>query len=262
MKLLQTWQDSLLLFKPKSFNLFLLVTLKSIRETYFLLVKKWWWLIMITFFFDALFFSVQTVTFFNSFGRSFLWAPLVFIIFLLVRPSVTLKTYTYCMRYQWQLLFFFILIFFLYVWLFIMQWLTGYGYIIAQVMNYISYALFLLPLYCAGILLYLSPFVIFFLLFILDSDKTIRSFLFSGVRALKMVLYNYPFCFVTFTVLLSLFLMVKWLIAFFISVIPTYWHSVSYVFIVLLLPLPICFFTTLYIKKLHEQFVLYFGEQP
>ena len=165
MKLLKSWQDSLLLFKPKSFNLFLLVTIKSIRETYSLLVKKWWWLIMITFLFDALFFSVQTVTLCNSYGRLFLWAPLIFVIFLLVRPSVARKTYTYCMQYLWQLLFFFIVILFLYVWFFMMRWLTGYGYIIAQVMNYISYALFLSPFYYAEILLYLSPFVIFFLLF-------------------------------------------------------------------------------------------------
>jgi hypothetical protein len=45
MTLLQSWKDSLSIFKPHNFKQFLVATFESIKETYVVWIKYWWWLI-------------------------------------------------------------------------------------------------------------------------------------------------------------------------------------------------------------------------
>ena len=48
MNLLKAWQDSLDIFRPANFKLFLLVTLHSAWQSYKILFKYFWWLIMLS----------------------------------------------------------------------------------------------------------------------------------------------------------------------------------------------------------------------
>ena len=109
-----------------------------------------------------------------------------------------------------------------------------------------------------------SPIFVFSLLFFLDSDKSPKQLLFSWLRAVKMVLYNFPICFVVTITYISL----KRLIDYYIwSIDPAtlYWKKLvvleqipSVDGSLLLDPIIVCIFANIYIKKLHEQFGVYF----
>jgi len=268
MQLLQSWKESLSIFKPANFKLFVLITIKSVWETYKILFKYFWWLIIL----------LVTVQFYKTaLGMLILFGVpllLVYLILLIARPSVGLKNWAYFGNYILYIIPFLIMVAILFsyyegVYFNRPSGLTPFvslSQIITFVfpvqfqsilqrdyrLNFLTFFMFLQVL--------LSPFIILFNLFYLDSDKSFRSIIFSFIRSLKMVLYNYPAFLIMWTVFLSLwYLLMSILFKYFTYNVVFTIQLITFVFLV---PLLICIFTNLYIKQVHEYFDLYFGKGP
>ncbi len=247
MTLIQSWIDSLQLLKPKNLHLFALVTLKSIIEAYKLMFKYFWWVIvLLVFCFVAPYFfphvhtaeladtifGITRLTF-NHFARHiafFLSCWLYELLFLAVcfstRPSVTQKNCDY-FRTQFKK----IILYWLFVPLFSWSSASYYGYI-------------------------------FTVLFFADSEGGPKNFLLSIWNAIKMVVYNLPLVVpVGMVVYLTGWaggqLIGQILTSDSIAIYPQFFLSLNLAG-ALLLPLGVCTFANIYIKKLHDQFDLYF----
>src|SRR5579863_2413544 len=104
MTLLQSWADSLTLFKPKNLQLFVMVTIKSIVEAYKLYFKYFWWLVLLivlcavtSFFFsshDYVFLNVQYKHLFY-FTSCWLYELLFLAVCFATRPSILQKDCSY-----------------------------------------------------------------------------------------------------------------------------------------------------------------------
>ncbi|TET06551.1 hypothetical protein E3J79_01805 [Candidatus Dependentiae bacterium] len=270
MYLLQSWKESLLIFKPTNFKLFFLVTVKSIWETYKILFRYFWWLILV----------LLTVPFHRTaLGLLIMYmGPLLFtyIVVLIVRSSVSLKNWGYFGKY---ILSYYIIPFLVIV----LAFFSYYSRILfnrpSGLTPFISFSqiitfVFSVPIqYILSDLsrfnqvelsiffqLLISPFVVLFTLFYLDSDKGFRSIMLSLIRSIKMIIFNYPAYFIMYSVIF-LFLNLFWNILFKYLFVELAWNICFYSTI-FLIPIPICIFTNLYIKQVHEQFSLYFGGKP
>jgi hypothetical protein len=115
--------------------------------------------------------------------------------------------------------------------------------------GYIAAYLLIAPVWLWPVL---SPLSIFFILFFLDSAHGPRNFFLSMWYSLKMIIFNYP-------------LLVVMIICFNVPVIiinkvffPT--SMTLNMLAALLLPIGVCTYANIYIKKLHDQFDLYFKQ--
>jgi len=247
MTLLQAWADSLSLLKPKNLKLFLLVTVKSIIDAYKVLLKYWWCLFaIIVLLYGAIFLQVDIVTclWADKMATYFFYDILVFATLVAVRPSLEQKNWAYFRRYI--------------------------IYVVPVILIYfvplVLLTLILLPL---GLLIpvtvVMSPVYIFSTLFLLDSPGKLKDFLRSFLRALKMVIYNFPLLIVVGVI----FELPKYIFNYHVNISPLLIAGVTIMQIsaifnilsILLTPIAICFYTNMYIKQLHGQFDLYF-KQP
>ncbi len=242
MAFLQTWLDSLKFFIPKNFKLFFLVTLKSIIETYKILLFKFWpvlvFLFLIRFILQGFFINPLIGIVFAFLFHAFF----LFLCFLIIRPSVKLKNYYYIKDYWFYFIFFFV-IFFVHQQLFINFYTIGFW-------------LMLIPFF-------ISPPCIFLTLFYLDgSALSLKPFW----QSLKMVWYNLPFCLVSygFFMILGRLLFIQWPLFFNFFYILTLSESlpllqemIAWPFYLLFIPIPLCWFANFYTKQVHAQFQLY-----
>ncbi len=105
---------------------------------------------------------------------------------------------------------------------------------------------------------FFSPVVIVWTLFMYDAQKTIREYMHALVKTLSMVIYNYPFFLITYTIFYFSVILIHAISSW---ILPPWhgWHFIGWIgFIFLLLPFYICFITNFYIKRIHEQFSLYY----
>lgn len=247
MTLLQSWADSLTLLKPKNLQLFVMVTIKSILEAYKLYFKYFWWLLlaMPLFLFIGPDFVVaryvethngsQTLAYYltllgiaaSLYGLLFLAACFA------TRPSILQKDCSY-FRTQFKKI--------------ILYWFV-WGALRVLLMKYTLYWK-LMPL---GVVSLRAPELIFFVLFFADSDGGLKNIFISLWNTLKMLVYNLPllcivvFCFSLPTVLFNYFMYISPLMKIIIGA--------------LLMPIGVCTYANIYIKRLHDQFDLYF-KQP
>jgi len=273
MHIIQAWKDSLRLFKVPQFKLFFLITVKSILQVYKIIGLYFWpfilgiiihhnycdfyplWLKQYTFLIDVVLYSF-----------------FVFLIFLSIRSSVPKKTVLYYMRH---LLYFFPFI----LWTGAIYWfdVLVMSRKIGKVFRIIAYALSLIagdwgiahfdvlstgpsnttfgyiPIGEFG-QFWFVPLGVFFTFFMLDSNGKPLTILRSLWRALIMVLYNYPA-----VLLLYLFsIIVYGVILFAVMATPVALWAPWGLF---LSPIPISVFANFYIKYVHDQFSIYFGEK-
>lgn len=239
MTLVQSWIDSLNLLKPKNFQLFAMVTLKSIIEAYKLLIKYFWWIVPTFILFVVALFFTLTYLYPSYYGSlkptpdltlAWFYMPVGFyVIYLLLflavcfitRPSIAKKDCSYLQ---------------------------------AQYKKIILYS-FILAAFGASSL---SAWSIFLVLFFLDSRGGPKNFLLSMWYALKMIIFNYP--------LLAIIGIMLNLPIWLINVVYIYKYNQMFMLpvmiyngiAILLLPIGICIYANIYIKKLHDQFDLYF----
>jgi len=141
------------------------------------------------------------------------WPFLTFALFLIVRPSVTLKDSRYftfnLVRYFWRFVVAMALLLFVAGWynLVLLQKITA----VAPIMR----PLFLAPGYlgliprallsyihpCSVLSLFLSPLTIFYFLFLCDNPHPLFGMFNAFLSALRAVIYNLPLCVIAFYLL-------------------------------------------------------------
>jgi hypothetical protein len=246
MTLLQSWADSLTLLKPKNLQLFVMVTIKSILEAYKLYFKYFWWLLLAMPIF--LFITPDVAAAWKNNDTSSLAryatllgiaASLYGLLFLAAcfatRPSILQKDCAY-FRDQFKKI-----ILYWFVWGLLRVLLMKYALSFGKTAFYL------------GNTSLRAPELIFFVLFFADSDGGLKNIFASFWNTLKMVVYNFPLIFlINFVFGVSLFLL-----SYFLNI-----SSLMQIIIgAFLMPIGVCIYTNIYIKRLHDQFDLY-NKQP
>lgn len=270
---------------PHNVKLFTLVTLKTIGMTYIELYKIFWQLLLLVT-------SCLVLVSLEAVWHMLLFV-LVFTYYLLARPSIDQKTFSYLIGYTPQ---------FLWVCLSVLIMISiGYGdlesFFITRVSHdiwwtylyYVPYSVFYmlygavkLPLLCARplvsfsalehsypffLILFLYPFTSFFILFLLDSRPTFSAVLKSLYRAFVMQWFTLPFTFpVTYLVFGCYHGLYFYVFSYVISKCSGFFSDYlllqgTALLSILAMPLFISLWTNVYIKHVHDEFSLYCRQQ-
>ena len=220
------WLQSLALLKPKSANLFFLVTLKTIIRTYKSLFK-WWWLAALHIVSFIPSYKIIEIGFLAKIIFAILWLAsfvlLTFIIYLAVRPSIAKKDYSYYLDYKWQAIIFFFIFYFV--------------------------LFFDVPFYFWG-----NPFAAFFIFFWADSAEALPTAKVL-LRAVKLFVFCLPLC-LLYSVIFSQFY--SWTNYLLLKIGLLSDPAVGIVFLILL-PLQVSFLANLYTKFVHDSYSKYHG---
>jgi len=234
MYLIESWRESVQFLLPKNAKLFTLLSLKNAFDAYLQLFKI-----------PVLFFSLCCIAVTILYGiYSNCWllaitAIIVYFLFsfmaaLLVRSSVNRKESAGYLRYY--LLHYFMLISIVYFCIALLFYF----------LNLMSFFAFVLPL------------VLFRTFFFVDSRGTVSDLFSSCVPAIKMFVFNLPFClFMSICMQFLIFVMTK-IAIFKQQLFGVTGISFQPLIILLIMPLVTCFFMNFYIKRLHDQFSLYY----
>ena len=245
MQLFQSWKESLLIFKPQNFKLFLLVTLKAIADTYRVWLKYWGWLFIVNIVFVGISQIGGQAQPYVQVIADYIESTILFMLFLIVRPSLRPKNYAYFMSYKSSMYFIYVgavAVATIFVWL--ATWTLFNHLLLLFIPKWIAlntwfvYGMFLAYLFS------------FYTLFLLDGDCTTQNALASFIRSGKMIGYNLPFIMPSFIFFIILLLIIRP----FINLGPVVYQNA----LIFLAPIPLCFLTNFYIKRLHDQFDLYF----
>lgn len=279
MNLFVAWRDSLAILQPKNLKLFLLVTLKSMGDTFKVWIKYCSWLlllyavklaaqfyIMATPAVEMPNFLVKVINFLGSLPTAvFLFIPSLLLIIrmsvlLAARPSTAIKNCAYFRAYFWRLLIISIAYELLYV--------LGF-YVSVMNAPHADSSIALRQTYVAivSMLGFLGSF--YFInaaLFYFDGDGSVRSFCKSWLYAAKMTLYNLPFYIIFMVSNLILLMIPTYIYLYGMHYMMQYSWAVIVIASILMLIIGflelfiLCFLTNFYVKKLHDQFTLYFGK--
>lgn len=273
MNLFVAWRDSLTILQPKNFKLFFLVTLKSMVDTFKVWIKYFWWLILIQWASPGLWFRFfgSSFLFFYAMWLNFFNLLFLVSILLAARPSVAIKNCAYFRSYIWRII---------YILPVSIPMHIGADYLMHTMFRpYVSEATTLtLGLIATTLLIGIlnwsvKVYIINYALFVLDTDGSIMQTLKSLLYAAKMIAYNYPFYIIVYfidAVIRSADHLLWYNIAtmggaenMYAISSPIGFQALWYVrmFIYGLFTLFMyCLLVNFYIKKLHDQFTLYFGK--
>lgn len=267
MNLFVAWRDSLSLLQPKNFKLFFLVTLKTMVDTFKVWIKYFWWLIVLPLLpFTLLLLNESTR--FEIFGvfssiRNAIPTPIYYMmpslmdvvlvtILLAARPSVALKNCAYYRSYFWRALL-----------LMLVVRLPDMGSEMILGMYFQTFIASPFLFRVAAIIQMLGRlYVINYALLLLDSDGSIKSFFRSWIHAAKMTVFNLPFYLIT-VISFALLILINFWLAHWSAGYSRLSRSGISIYVLIFLGLDFfkyCFYTNFYIKKLHDQFTLYFGK--
>lgn len=283
MQLLASGRDSLNTFKPSDFKLFALVTLKSLLESYKIWLKYWGWLIIIAvpvcfllgrasllYIFFPGWTAALSLTNLPMSSLMILgalsYACIIISLVLSTRPSAGLKNCHYIKQFKMH---------FLYAIVWLLGIVPSLLYIILVPVALTAFAprdlvisSWLITLIGSLLAIFVLPIItVLFMLFLFDSDGTIVQVFKAVWRAFKMALYNLPLyiCMVLLfglVVVISTVVVMALLWGFSMVVSAHLLIYISTVMILLLLlfllPLAINIITNLYVKRLHEQYNLYY----
>jgi hypothetical protein len=261
MQLLTAWKESLALILPPQGALFFLVTVKTILRTYRTWLFYFGWLVVAFVVFDLFFLTCHVPSFIFSgpfslsthvtaWLRLGMWYGLLFTLYLTVRPSVLPKNISYFLSYSRHFVLFLLVALF-YSW-------------VNYLMVFVLYGCSPVHMYELG----MSFILVFFTLFFLDSRGHLIDSFYAFIRAIKMIVYNLPLCFIVGTVFVLLLRALGGLELVLIRMVTQTTtlsadqqlvaELVERVIYLLVLPVPVSLITNIYIKKVHEQFSLYF----
>lgn len=251
----QQWRRSLTVFLPANLKLFALVSINAFLKASKVFFTYFWWMPLIP--------CLYTFKPSMIFGLKFNWVLLRqlaqwFFILLAIRPSIDLKTARYFISYIPRFIAFvcFILV------VSAVQWLVTLVFHMLFQLPVLAWVIergFFLFNNLVGFMLIPSPLLLFAGYFLLDSDGTVKSFLYSCMRSIKMLCYTYPFCLISLAVFLPLFFVGDFLIALITRFFPIIVRCVvDNVFMAVYHLFVASWFSTIYIKRAHEDFPLYF----
>jgi hypothetical protein len=263
----RSWKESVSLFIPKQARLFFLITLKSIIESYKLIALHLWWLFGLSYLTDILYSRYFGIKSYFCIVPLLSWFLTIFFIYLIIRPSIKRKGWSYYKDYLGRFAYFvlFSIIAFLIpiLLLLIGNKIAFWTFSISWIFYMLFLPFLIVPLLISFLVapqvvaLYTSPLLTFLLLFMLDSNGSISDVFQSIIRAFKMVIYNYPFCIIMFIVFIVCSTIGQMLIVQFFGINS---FLLSSLVTNLILPIPLCILTNFYIKRLHDQFGLYYPE--
>lgn len=263
MNLISSWQD---IIKPDNLKLLFLVTLNAIKRHYkffmgVILVP----LILLGLYFVGIFLpAIGTLS--GFLGQIYYWFLIIylpFIVSLIVRPSIKLKTLEYFLDYKFNFL----------LWGFIAVFNLA---IFVGALSF--FPVFIKPqfglLISCPIIFAFSVAQIFFVMFWLDSRLSIKNLFLSCNRATKMFIFDFlPIYFIFLVIPYYIFIFLTHILARILGVgsFLNYFakHLASAqgpVFLteqILVLAIYIfvaCFLVNFYTKKIHDKFNFYFGE--
>lgn len=249
---------------PQNAKLFSLVTLKAILNTYKIAFKNLWWLMAIAFLSEMLYYRLLVGTAFALIPL-ILWLLFVFMLYLTVRPSLHKKEFNYYKGYAGYFIYFLILcivagmipFYFRYTSKVIADWALNSSPWYALL--YVPFLYLPLPFTFAApeiVPMYVMPLFSFCMLFLLDSRGRIIDVFLSIWRAIKLIAYNLPFCLIAYALICGLSYVYKWVLFTALGPYTIFITLAESLFAVI----PLSIYTMFYIKRLHEQFTLYFPE--
>lgn len=263
----RSWRDSLSLFIPQNAKLFSLVTLKTIINSYKKILKNLWWLFVLSATVEYTFSKLSIIGNIWCIIPLLLWIITIFCIYLIIRPSILHKNWRYYLSHWYYFLFFFcyslLAISLPYIFLRVSREIGAWALYNHPIFFYLYFPFLFFPVLVAFIIapeilpIYTSPLLSFMIFFYLDSRGGILDGFKSIWRALKMVIYNYPFCLLIYSALLFGTYYLQQLIRYLFG--PTNFLFSTLVGI-LTLVVPVCVWSVFYIKRLHDQFNLYYPE--
>lgn len=234
MRILESWKESLAIFKPANLKLFVLVTAKTVIDIYRSLHRPAWavaggWVVAVVIA------QVVLTDIFRKFGLVFVEGlvvntiehALLFFFVLGIRPSIEVKNshyFFYKTRDYWYLL--------------LMTVILG-----------------LLPFYVVP---FLFVYYTLFLIFALDSFPTFAGLLTAAKNGGIMLLYNLPVFTAIYLVTLVLNLILNLLVSFALGyfgglVLATLLYCIF-------IPIEVALLVNIYIKVIHSQPSLYFNQ--
>lgn len=248
--LFSSWLDSLRIFLPANLKPFLLISLKSTWDAWVTIFSNF---ILLVFFLVLL---IAQYLFLPANNLIFYTINAIFI--LALRPSVDYKNPAY----------------------FYFQFLK----IAFSILLILISSLFFNDLNLLFIFLkfqrshlaktFLSPFITFIFLFVYDAQNKLTEYFKAIYRALKMFIYNYPFCLILFFIFDYLFFYLTkflWIIfakAFFLpGNIENNIQLISYklllgdILFLIILPFYLSLLVNYYIKEIHDKFSLYYKKE-
>lgn len=240
MELIQSWRESLALLKPPQVKILLFVTVKALKELftnpYSLLVIV---LLGITTTFSEIYYNFHELTrgssifFLISAALSII---LTLLLILYIRPSVMPKNRFYFLHY-WRHLLYILVLYAAFLILFIF---------FPSVMTYGSIVWLLLST--------------IWILFFCDRNATLKTFGHSLVRGVLMIVYNAPVLIIITIVWYALYIIFFATILYIVRIRSEYLlFAVFALNIIIFYPIWYCMMNTMYVKRLHDQFSLYFG---
>jgi hypothetical protein len=274
MNMFVAWRDSLSLFQPKNLKLFLLVTLKAMMDALKVWIKYFFWLPFIG---PVLNFvlprlvresDLMIIAPILSILVALLWLVSVL---LAARPSVAIKNCAYFRSYIWRM------IYVLPIYLLVMYGRVLFQGLFVGIAPVLSVAVLGAVFATALVNYFASVYLVNYALFVLDSDGSIMQSVRSLLYAAKMTLYSYPFYFI-FYFLVSLiklgvssvfYPIMAWYYSYFAiesveaaqeSIGLIAMHYTHTLLLALVTLFTYCFLTNAYVKKLHDQFTLYYGK--
>lgn len=227
MQFLTSWRDCLLVLKPDNAKLFGLVTLNACIHTLRSIFRYCWLfllsLIVSVVYTDTHWFALPVVSL----------LVYLFSVYLAARPSTLCKDCSYFLGYGKYLIWFSL---FFIAWLFMMCAVSLSG----------------IPCWFRQLPLY-APFFPFFSItvaFLCDTDGSFVAALRSIWRGFLFVFYNLPICVVMCAFFLGLAQLVYTLLP----------DTVAALVLIATWPLAVCTYVNLYVKRVHDQFCVYFGK--
>ena len=250
-----SWLESFDLLRYDSINTLLLVSLKTLITVYRSLLYAWFLP------FTLLIGLVLTIP-------RLLAAFYITLIIRAARPSITFKDMHYWQQRiiaDWVLFFFVVIISYIPRMMRDADILTQTELAAYTIYEFILKIFFLAEYFWVpgaehlGVFTsFLSPFLIIWMLFFFDAQHSFWTPIESFVRALGMFLYNYPFFLVTYAVMRAL-LILGYLLVSSLGDFPVLSWGAFLLLFGVVVPYWICFTTNFYIKRMHEQFSLYYS---
>jgi hypothetical protein len=277
MTLVQSWIDSLTLLKPKNAQLFIMVTIKSIIEAYKIMFRYWWWLIglIVAWYILVACYILPIMLPARTWVGVVLFSIIPFVLnqmlFLAIcfvtRPSIMKKDWSY-FGTQYRKTIIYCLLLPVAIALIAFSLVPTFAFLCFK--NNIFGYLLIVPTLMYLLLSAYFGWGVFLVLFFADSSGGPKNFLFSVWNALKMIIFNLPLLLVVgafFYGFVGLFFqcMIK-VIALTVSdeaiFAQIFWVTqlIRKILGCLLLPISVCTYANIYIKKLHDQFDLYFKQ--
>jgi hypothetical protein len=218
MLLFDSWKDSIAFFERKNMNMFCLVTLKTIQTTYVHIIRYLGIPLCLLLVLDI----CVPQKYFNMFHMFFF----VFM-YVTLRPSVEKKTWHYYKKYCVH-------------GICLLAWLMGIFFVLSKI-GYWWWSLITMA-------------VTYAIFFFLDSQPSLKNFIYAHVRAIKMVVYNAPV-----SIAVGIILMLLWVLYMALIKILSYYIAIPLADAsMFFMPIEAAVLSNLYIKWFHEQFDLYY----